>query len=98
MVDTKGVITDAAISPSGNKIVLLGYNKDNGKTFLWLLTEFSGSTFFSGRKVLVELGPIGTLGQVEGIAFHNENNVFISNEQYQDVEPSLYYLDISSVQ
>lgn len=96
--DTKGLITDAAISPKGDKMVMLGYNKTSDKTYMWVLSQFSGSSFFSGKKVLVDLGPMSIIGQVEGIAFHNDNNVFISNEQYGSVDANIYYLDISSVQ
>ncbi|MBX9851819.1 MAG: hypothetical protein K2X86_08680 [Cytophagaceae bacterium] len=96
--DSKGLITDADISPSGNKVVLAGQNKDSGKTFLWILKDFNGSAFFSGKKFLVETGAITTLGQLEGVSFYDDNIVFMSNEKNSTVDANLYYLDITSVQ
>jgi hypothetical protein len=95
--DAKGLITDADITDDGKKVVLIGYNELSGKSFLWVLKDFNGTQFFSGKKILVDTGLRTTIGQVEGVSFYDPDYIFITNEQYQTVDASLYYLDISSV-
>lgn len=94
--DTNGLITDADISDDGLKIVLTGYNPVNNKIFLWIFSGYQENQFFSGKKVLWELGSKNTLGQVEGVTFYNNdnNNIFISSERYLFIPPKLYRLNI----
>lgn len=96
--DVKGVITDADINAAGNKIALIGHNENSGKAFLWILSGFEGAKFFSGKKILVDIGTLNTVGQVEGVSFYDDNTLFITNEDAHGVDAALYYLDISSVQ
>jgi hypothetical protein len=96
--NVRGVLTDADISPDGSKVVLAGHNKTSGKVFIWVLKDFDGTKFFSGKKFLVEIGDLTTVGQIEGVDFYDNNVVFLSNEKNSAVDASLYYLNISSVQ
>jgi len=96
--ETNGKITDADINSDGTKVILIGHNKDDKKVFCWLLTNFKDSDFFTGNKTYIEIGTMNEVGQVEGVTFYNDKNVFISNEKNNDVDANVYLLDISSVQ
>ena len=77
-----GLITDASINEQGN-IVLLGYKNTGGRfwdCFSWLLYDYKGCNFFSGRKTRLELGSALQLGQSEGIVLKNNNTGWISSE------------------
>jgi hypothetical protein len=94
--DTGGLITGAEISPSGNKVVLIGYNKKSD-VFLWILEDFKGSDFFSGKKTKVNLGNFKNIGQAEGICFINEDKVLFSSEAVDELSSKLYRLDLSTL-
>jgi len=77
-----GLITDASINAKGN-IVLLGYKNTVRRSytcFVWLLSGYTGTDFFSGNKRKVELGSALQLGQTEGIILNNDNTGRISSE------------------
>jgi hypothetical protein len=95
--DTKGTITDAHINRDKNKIVLVGHHPDRQTNFLWVLKDFRGSDFFTGKKLYAELGTLDQVGQIEGVSFFDNNRLFISNEQYKTYNPYLYLLNIESV-
>lgn len=80
--DADGLITDASINEMGN-IVLLGYKNTGGKfysCFAWLLSDYKGSTYFTGAIKRLDLGSAFHLGQAEGIALTNNNTVWLSSE------------------
>jgi hypothetical protein len=80
-----GLITDASINAKGN-IVLLGYKNTVARSyicFVWLLSGYKGSLFFSGRKHRLALGSALHLGQTEGIVLKNDNTGWISSESIQ---------------
>jgi hypothetical protein len=90
--DVQGLITASAISPDNKTVALLGYDT-NGKSFVWLLWDFTGSAFFNGNKRRIDFGYNG--GQCEGIEFMDNENVIISNESYSFFKASLQSLNIS---
>ncbi|WP_296699988.1 hypothetical protein [Algoriphagus sp.] len=81
--DSKGLITGADISHDGKNIVLLGYENIGiaSRSFIWLISEFSGNEFFSGTKRKTLLGSPSILSQTEGIIFRNHSEIFISGEK-----------------
>jgi hypothetical protein len=61
----------------------LGY-QDLGLTsesFVWLFSNYSGQSFFSGKANQIILGSPIFLSQTEGIAFEKDGVVFISGER-----------------
>ncbi|MFN3404801.1 MAG: hypothetical protein ACK40G_11935 [Cytophagaceae bacterium] len=95
--DTKGLITGADINEDGNKIVLCGINPVSNMTFLWIIKDFQDSKFFTGKKFRVDIGPVTEVGQIESVSFYDDNYVFLANEKYKSVKPTLYLLEIESV-
>ncbi|MFN6943525.1 MAG: hypothetical protein ACK4ND_01155 [Cytophagaceae bacterium] len=95
--NSNGLITGADIDKDGKRIILCGYDKDINRTFLWLLEDFEEDKFFAARKkICYETGPALKMGQVEGVCFFRDNRVFISNEQWRGVPPSVYQLDLKN--
>jgi hypothetical protein len=92
-----GLITGADISPDGTRLALIGFNIVSDKAFVWLMTDFTGDAFFTGKKFLIDIGYRSTIGQTEGVSFRNNENLVITNEQYKGINPSLYELNIASV-
>lgn len=84
-----GRITGADISPDGKKIALLGYNKKSD-CFLWTFDGFSGDNFFTGISKKYTLGQYARVGQMEGIAFKDATNLYISSEEIANVFARLY--------
>jgi hypothetical protein len=80
--DADGLITAASISTEGN-VILLGY-QDLGlpsKSFVWLFSNYSGQTYFSGKANQITLGSPIFLSQTEGIVFEKDGGVFITGER-----------------
>lgn len=90
------LVTDADINNKGNKVVLVG--NDGSQVFLWLLMDFPGDKFFNGKKIKINIGSMESVGQVEGVAFNDDNSVFLSSENHPSVDQNLYYLDLSGIE
>ncbi|MBI3232937.1 MAG: hypothetical protein HYZ42_02670 [Bacteroidetes bacterium] len=97
MFNSKGVITGADISPSNKTIALTGYHPSDNTAFIWVIRNFSEDAFFKGNKYKINLGLRTEVGQIEGVAFKSEDSLFLSNENYQNVSPSLYQINIAQV-
>ncbi|MDZ4758860.1 MAG: hypothetical protein SGJ10_12085 [Bacteroidota bacterium] len=95
--DSKGLITGADISPDKKSLVLTGFNPTSDKAFLWVLRDLKSPSLLDNKKILVDLGLRSAIGQIEGIAFVNNDSILVSNEQYKSVPPSLYGLNISAI-
>ncbi len=65
-------VTAAAISPIGNKVVLLNHQS------VFVFTNFIGDDFFSGE--VIEL-PLGHVSQKESITFKDSNTLYITDEK-----------------
>lgn len=92
--DVNGRITDAAVSPDGNTLLLLGYQDDHLYSFLWKFSGFSELQFFSGNAdyQLLTVEPIDW--QTEGLTFISETDFIISCETTKDVRASIYHGDL----
>ncbi|MFN2424150.1 MAG: hypothetical protein ABR572_10285, partial [Cryomorphaceae bacterium] len=88
--DVQGRVTDAALSPDGKTLLLLGYQKKHHYPFIWEITGFTGADFFTGHAEYELITKFPVDFQTEGIAFSNNENVFISCESSDDVKAALY--------
>ena len=87
-----GKITGAAINPSNNQVVLLGYTSNNFYAFIIVLKGFSGTDFFSGTKNNISI--TNTIGwQTEAISYHSDKRIFLTCESAGFVSASLYATD-----
>jgi hypothetical protein len=90
--NTGGRITGAAINSEG-QLTLIGLNK-KADCFIWLLDEYKGDNFFSGKKTFINLGPFKYIGQTEGIIYATPDKLFISSEATKDLSSRLYSLSL----
>lgn len=81
----EGAITGADISPDGSKMILLSQEK------IFLFTSYQAPDFFSGD---VEILDISVNRKFEGIAFKNECDVYLVNEDSVGEAPQLSSIDI----
>ncbi len=95
--DTKGLITGADVSPDKKSLVLTGFNPASDKAFLWVIRDLKLPSLLDNKKIMVDLGPRITVGQIEGVTFVNNDSILVSNEQYKNIPPSLYGLNISAI-
>ncbi len=64
-------VTSAAINFTGNKVVLLGYDR------CWILSDFPGKKFFKGK---VSMYPFNSMTQKEAVFFVNDFQLMITQE------------------
>jgi hypothetical protein len=88
-----GLITGADYDPVRKELVLIGYLKGHENPFIWYLSGFSSTLFFSGNKQRIELGD-GTEWQTEGICFRSPGNLYISSEKSGPRAASLFTLHL----
>ncbi|TVR86603.1 MAG: hypothetical protein EA411_10330 [Saprospirales bacterium] len=86
-------ITGGDISPDGNQIALVGYNKDDN-CVVWLLDGFGDGHPLSGSKRMFTLGSFSALGQIEAIVYTNDSTFYISAEEVDGIPPRLYRLEL----
>ena len=92
-----GKITGADYNAETKEVALIGYMNGSKKSFIWLLSDFSGTDFFSGNKRRFELGNTAAPWQTEGIAFCKEKGsrrIFISCETKSDISAGIYVTDL----
>jgi hypothetical protein len=78
-------ITAADISKDGKKVVLLNHQA------VFVLTDFNGDDFFSGK--LKEF-PLGHTSQKEGVCFKDDYTLFITDEYSMSTKGNLYAFSI----
>ncbi len=88
--DSQGRVTDAALSPDGKTLLLLGYQKKHQFPFVWKITDFEDADFFSGRADYDLLSKFPVDWQTEGLAFKDNEVIFFSCEGSDDVKAGLY--------
>ncbi|WP_366184238.1 T9SS C-terminal target domain-containing protein [Flavobacterium ovatum] len=94
---TKGLVTGATYFEATKTIALTGYSKLL-KPFIYLLSDFNGTDFFSGNKRKIKLKL--PFHQVEGIATPDGFNYYITNEKMVrkpifNVHQQLHRVDLS---
>lgn len=96
-MNTKGLITAADLDEETGVLALLGYNVYqkwgawHNKPFVWLLTDFEGADFFSGRSRRID---IGIEKQTEGICFDGQGGIIISSEGEGGASGYLFFFDL----
>jgi hypothetical protein len=95
--DVDMLVTGADISPNKKQIVLCGYHKD-GNGYLYFLWNYEPNHIFSGNKRRIIIGPTTEVGQVEGVCFKDDQNIYITNEEFiNSVDQQLWGLDIQEI-
>lgn len=96
---TVGLVTDAALNEAENELALVGYDGQNHtRPFIWLLSRFTGSNFFSGDYDRYELTNENKLDwQVESITYKDANSFFIACERTKAVPNELYSIKRSEL-
>lgn len=79
-------ITSAAISPDGQKVVLLTGGS------VWLFEDFEGDDFTSGSITELKLGAVS---QKEAVTFINEDELFLADENNKKGGGNLYRTSIA---
>lgn len=82
------VITGATISSDEKQIVLLGHDR------LWLIENFEGDDFLSGKLSELELNHHS---QKEGICFKDNETLFIADERSKKIGGKLYEVSLSTL-
>lgn len=95
--DAKGRVTGAALSPDGNTLLLLGYQKKHWFPFLWIFKD-TGDGFFNGEINYYLLAKHPEDWQTEGITFIDDNKVLICNEESDDKKQGLYFFYLSEIE
>ncbi|MSQ78049.1 MAG: hypothetical protein EXR21_00035 [Flavobacteriaceae bacterium] len=95
--NTKGLVSAADISPDGKTLGLTAYNPYTNATLLWVFRDFESQHFLTGHKYKVATGDRTFGGQIEGICFYDNNNLYLSSEAYGILSPYLYKMDISKI-
>jgi len=88
-----GLVTDAAISPSGNELVLCGYHKGHSKPFIAFFNHFKGNNFFTGQYKKIHLGGKEVDWQIEGITYTDNNTLAISSEGGNKTNAHFYSIE-----
>lgn len=86
-LEAGGLITGATINNDG-VVALLGYTVSEG--FMWLLSDYNGTNFFSGNKRRISFGSVLNISQIEGITFSEGGRGFISAENFSVLSPKLH--------
>jgi hypothetical protein len=74
-------VTDAALSPDGNRLVLLGYGN------LWIFEDFRKKRFGKGPDRTIDLK---TTTQLEAICFVNDSLLYLADERLVHTGGNLY--------
>ena len=90
----RALVTDAAISPDENILVLTCYLQYNPS--LWIFYDFQGRHFFSGKKVQVRY-PEYYNAQTEGAGFWNADTLFVSAERSKRFSQAVYQFNIQQL-
>jgi hypothetical protein len=89
-LSVKGLITDAAMAPSGKEAMLIGYKKGHNYPFIIVLDGFKGNDFLSGTSKRIELADKQWDWQLESIAYDQSGHVYFANEGTDQVPATLY--------
>ena len=91
--DTEGVITGAALSPSLDRLCLLGYNFNRGRfaPFIWLFSDYNSPDFFGGHAIRYNLG---SKRQMEAVEWVSDSTIYITAESESLGSPSLFRIDL----
>lgn len=92
-----GLITGADLSPSGNCLALTMCKDSDNTNYVWLFRDFNQNSFFTGKKTILKLGSRDNFGQIEGICFKDDQQLYLSGELYGRVSPTIWKLNIRNL-
>lgn len=83
--DVGMLVTAADINPAGDEVLLLGYNLSFTElsASMWLLSDFEGTSVFSGNKRKIGLGSLLTVGQLEALAYREDRTGVMASETFE---------------
>lgn len=82
-------VTGADISPDRSTLALLGHSS------VWLISDFKGSKFSTGKTTRLELG---NYSHKAGISFSSNSQLYIVDEkEFGILGGKIYYLDLSEI-
>ena len=96
-LDTKGLITDAAMNPLKNELALAGYEKGHERPFVLLIKNFKGNDLFSGTIERIELSETNREFQMEGITFKSNDVLYLSCEETKNNPATIYSTKTSTL-
>ncbi len=92
--NTEGTVTAAALSPSQNELILLGYQpipKKGFDPFVWKISKWSGDDLLSGEKRRYDFS---IRRQMEGVMYLDDRTLAISAEDENGSTPSLFRMNL----
>lgn len=95
--NVQGRITEAALSPDGKTLLLLGYQDDHQYPFIWKFTDFKGTQFFTGKSVCKKISDSPLGWQTEGLTFLDGDRLFMSCETNEHFPAALYKARMSAI-
>lgn len=93
--NVNGLVTGGDYNAQTNEVVLIGYSSGHRNSFVYLLSNFTNDSFFSGKVIEKIIGNSSDDWQTEGIAFATTdgNKLFISCETTAFTKAELYSTD-----
>lgn len=90
--NTQGIIASAAISPTQDRVVLLGYNYTGEMDpFIWIFSDFVGTDFFRGKAKRYNLD---MKRQTEGVEFMNDSTLVITAEKAKTKAAAMFKVNL----
>jgi hypothetical protein len=86
---SNGQVTGAAIGPSTNSIIMVGYFGFGDRLF-WEVKDFTKTSVMGTAAQPLSLGSVTETGQVEAVCFGADGKVFFTNENYGSVKQQLW--------
>jgi len=94
--DCGGLITDAAINPANNQVVLIGYHKGHRYPFMIFFKNFKGDDFLSGEAKRIELADKNWDWQLEGISI-TKDMLYFTCEGTKEVPATFYGIKLNKI-
>lgn len=85
-IEVNGMVTGAALHPSGDIVALCGYSR-SGQPFIYLLYGYTGTRFSRGftRKIYLDL----FFHQIEAVEWFDDHRLILTNERSGNMPPLL---------
>ena len=93
--NVNGLITGGDYNAQTNEVILIGYSSGHKNSFIFLLSNFTDDSFFSGKVVQKVIGNATNDWQTEGITFGSSDGkkLFLSCETTAYTKSELYSTD-----
>lgn len=88
---SNGQLTGAALDPSSNTLVMVGYLGFGNRLF-WEINNFGNTKLIGDALDPKSLGSLNETGQVEAVCFGSEKKIYFTNEKTAEVKQQLWKL------